>query len=587
MTLQIAEQGADSDRTSEVREQDLQPDRHPPTDYELRAFFSAVSIDYRVPPSVMDALRCFEQERLAGTLVKTVVDALVESDTNQGVVVFAARKMACLYWVLRQAGLRVPNTENVFTDRFALLKDARTWQDRPIFLRDDTWVSGTVLKRRARRLSSYLQVLDPKRMPMIDPAAALNADPNNPGAADWHKKSQIAVARTFAASGVPYFTDFPVSQEVVLTRKQYMALLLALDPSLADVTNAAIATDDNYAYTLSVKALLNPASASAGGSSKSWAARLERCAHIAKLRVFVRRLNGSYGVRFMPIVVLAAQSVTRLLGLAEKFGINVPGANDLLAKSPEGLADWAGTAELPAEQQPEPDAKQQPEPEAEAQLEVAVEVLKQLFGYVEYLATRELFAALEPMINQKLKESGVTQINVVIDDDLARFLLGRELASECKEHERLLRDSGLDEKSPAEQQEAMATQLTGEGPIAVGDDLVTLVDNVLTRCLPDDPGRRVPFCELKETCKLDSWSLALALDVLNDLGRAVPDQIVGKKDGIAVVRRSYRLGEASKLLDQLQEMPTSGKLARLARTIRWVDGSWQPVPWTRADTNDQ
>lgn len=577
--LQIAEQGADSDRTSEALGPDPLAPSRPDADDDLRAYFRALGSDERVPSSVMAALRYFEPERLAGTLVKSVVDAHMESKRNGGVVVFAARKMACLYWVLKRAGLRVPDREQVFTDRFALLMDARAWQDKSIFLRDDTWVTGTVLRRRARRLKLYFQTLDPDKIPKIDAAAALNAEPGaSPDASGWHEKSQIAVARTFATAGVPYFTDFPVSEEVVMTRQQYMSLLLALDPSLADVTNATIATDDNYAYTLSVKALLSAVSPSGGTDSASFAG-LEKCAHALKLRVFVRRINGSYGVRFMPIVVLAAQRVITLLGVAETFGIDVPGAGDLERMSPEELAAWAETVEQPDEPRPGP--------EAQLRLEVAAEVLKQFFGYVEYLATRELFAALKPVVDQTLTEPQATQVNFTLDEDLAQFVLGRELFSKVDEHISLLRQCKLDEKSPAELRETQAPQLAGEGPIAVGDDLVIPVDNELTTLPRREPGKRIPFCELKEKCELDSWSLALALDVLNDLGRAVPDQIVSNKNGIAVVRRSYRLGEASNPLNELQSMPTSGKLARLAHSIRQVGGSWKPVNWRQAAPDDR
>lgn len=585
------------------------------TPEELRAFFLNRKGD-APPGSVMHALRHYSPQTLALALVQGVLSTFDEATSRstrgrEAVVVFVARKMACLYWVLKLNGLPVPAELKIRTDRFALLRDAHGWKGKDILLRDDTWVRGDALTRRCARLESFFKA-ESQRTPAagssresgtdveedtrIFPQAFLNADgKRSASSVAWHRDAQPVIAQTLADAGVPYFTDFPVTEEFFMTKSQLVRLLDSLDPNFVDVTNASIGVSGNFAYTLSIDHDLNTVASGPINYGSLLPDQVRRGAYAMKLRVFARRVHGLYGLRFMPIVILATQSVTRLEGIARDLGIDIVGLAQLRMQRFEGASDLDTALKGDEER-------------------TAAETLKQLFGYVEYLASELLFDSLQPSLVEKIKVvSGSEQSpkDVVIDEELSQFILGDELWGQRREHKEVLCNANLDLVHEPRQLDAIsqddpatlllptlkASSTWGKSgsvvlpwpvssPLELGDDLVEPIDLYLNSQPQEDEPVRVPFSTLRDDLHTNSWTVSLALDVLNDLGRVVPDQIlVFNSEGRLGVSRSYRYGEASNPLKELRRSVPSGRLARQRRTLAFANDKCFEV--FRLGNNDQ
>lgn len=430
------------------------------------------------------------------------------------VVVLTARRMACLYAVAQTCGLDVHHRLNVVvSDRFTTLLDADGgWNDQRVVLLDDIVDTGGTRRKRQSELEAITGL-------SVEVSAI--AEVSSGGAAPGRRVPELgnalamarADAKAFAAdlalvcneSMIPLIADFPISEEVETSSEVLNGLLSHPQWSVFEVTTAMSAGSDVRAYTLLPR--FNTSGVMGVPDSL-----IDLC----KLRVFVRSTIRGLSVRIVPIVTfreMTTASVTSFFsGLKYRR----------LAQESNGAAP----------------------------------------GLMSFVASLHFMTIL-----QKEPAYGVSPLATVVDEDLAQLYLGNGLMARIRADfapEVLARLETIKVADQTTTNGMTANRFDGlseiEDHCIVGDDLVEQVSQHLRR------GEPVSVSELGALVGVRTRTLGLAIDVLNDMGWAVPTS--DSSNGIE--RRVYAGGEVSEMTPPVGRF--GGRWASVQKTlIRPVD----------------
>jgi hypothetical protein len=195
----------------------------------------------RVPPS--DVLSDVSDPELREGLRRVFAEAQNLIDTGRvEAVVLAARRLACIYQVLIEAGERPLEGADVISDRsidFSLSRDARG-----VLILDDSVVVGTTLDGLASQVrnrcpGAQLFV----RCVVIDEGQKVDflLDQVNIASITRRASSEVSrfsqdIVQTLYRHQVPFFSDFPISIRMHVKRDEWIRHLRRTDWLLADVT---------------------------------------------------------------------------------------------------------------------------------------------------------------------------------------------------------------------------------------------------------------------------------------------------------------------------------------------------------------
>lgn len=455
----------------------------------------------KLPPSILNVLSDYGDERQVLQLLRGLLETIeVARQDPNNLIVFLSRKMACLYWALRNAGLQSEGVP-VATDRFALLGEVDTWNDKRVLVRDDMCITGFSIGQRTNRILS--RVSDAA----VDARSFVNGRQGEMSA-DAHsaylERARKGITRVLARAGIPYFTDFPVSEQYQCNVVDFEQWLRSIDAAHVDVTNEALAGMPCSNYSLNLNALVS--------ASAAHRYQLET-SHAIKLRVFTWQQEDTVTVRLMPKIIFKPLKVSTLREAASTLNINLPMKDDL-------------------------------------------EVLKQLFGYLEYLAAASIFDLIPRLPGANTQPR--------IEQGFMKFVLGdllyaRYIAGNNKELAFIQNLSPTEwahpEASPAQAPDDYNglhdSDIPTASPWAISDAEIHLLAASIIR-----KGRtreeRTAFHSLPAALT-NPIITALALDILNDEGLVVPDQKMETIAGELYIARSYRRGENSTLPSRPQE----------------------------------
>lgn len=498
------------------------------------------------------------------------------------IVAFAARRMACLFYLLKKSGILSHETEarlsqlgvQIQSDRFMLLhseKDLPKICNTKVFLCDDTRVTGSMITLLTNQIRHYqlraAEAIGATPPPHVDSRSLITAhegsvDPIKLDAASLQK----GLALTLASGGVPLFTDFPISSELRIKSANIGEYLRTLDPNYLEVTNASAALSDNRAYSLRIEPILSKAK---DPEIAELVRQFNAISHVIKLRVFARETDKRQArIRAMVKIILKDIDTEAISKIVKTLDFWIPDRNT-------------------------------------GNKQTRDEILKQAFAYFEYLVSHFLFEKIAPLLQDSLPpaENGEAPIMFEIDHDLTRYIMGRSIPSEHYALRTIRKCISF--IPPSDVQDTPATSTEGParasfGSIVIGDDWAKLADNALTSRAAElrgatlgyrytTPDTRVArhdviytFTELMDVLPKQqgdelfkhfypspAFRTAAALDGLNDYGRIVPTQTIlhGK------VCRGYKLGECSLVYDQLTPSATGGKLMPFRETIVRRDSS--------------
>ncbi len=501
-----------------------------PVDAPTDAGPRAVSPDPRAATdSALHAIRDPAVRRQLLGLIEGAHDAL---DTERvDVVLLAARRMACVYGLLRENGLPAPTRGTVVSDRFLALHPPQDWDGKRVLVLDDTRVTGATLDAR---LVEARALVGPDGEVLA--SVALDFGPDAPPSVSLFGVEPMRVyqvrhkdglhnqfARAFGDNLLPYFTDFPMTTSLRATAEQFDRLLTAPEWLTVDVTNSAAAGSGARAYSLFPT----------GDGLAAVRDALRPCAElleIVKLRVFSADDGSTVNVRLVPLVLTGGLDAESLRACFDALGHPL---------SDDDRATGQAAAAL------------------------------------SFLLSRALLDALRPLLAKTLDQ------DIAEDDTFGQFTFGPALHARLAEWSRHGAGGPLELVRPVEGDRPW--QADGPdfgwdhapapyGPFLVlGDDAVFPSFERLRASVraaggvPGWPSHASALGALADASGGNRPAASLAVDVLNDLGYAVPGYYCS--DG--AVRRGYRQGEAH-MPDDLTDLAPGrlgGQLASVPETL--------------------
>jgi hypothetical protein len=477
------------------------------------------------------ALRHVSNTRVRERLLAVIEDAHAALDAGElDGIVLSARRMACIYALARTHGLRKPERGVVLADRFLEMQGPpSSWEGLRLRVLDDSLVSGRTLQNRIERVRSLVGNSGAVSAEVVVASDELDDLPPELVSVPIRlsTESTAALNRDFASvfgrTLMPYFTDFPVSAQVSLSLDAFGRLLDNASWVTVDVTNAALAGTAYRTYSLLPRSSFR----------EMLAARLGGAAHlleICKIRVFTEDAGAEVRVRVVAIVSFGALEVASVLTCASALGL--------------------------------PDR---------------VDHVDQAMGAATYLASTAVLEAFSSMLAETSTTLGEAAGHTSFepDEEIAEINLGHELRQRI---EQLGSDlevlSGLravddgDGTNRALEQELRwsDTQFEDSAPLFIlGDDLVqplftkiAEINTAVSRHAADWSQESISARSASAELGSNTATLSLCLDVLNDLGFAVPHyyEFSGR------VFRAYRPGEVA-----FESQPRAGRLGGLLASI--------------------
>lgn len=172
-----------------------------------------------------------------------------QAEVNAGtasLVILAARRLACVYQLLRAAGMPPLVGCDVVSDRYLDSRPERNWAAERVLVLDESIVVGTTLRRLHDRLIEEFGVerghirfrtvcVDRNQIARyliddLDVVAVIDAPTS-----DVEKFSSDLVV-SFFSELVPFFSDFPVTSRLVFDEAAFKLMLDSSDWSVADAT---------------------------------------------------------------------------------------------------------------------------------------------------------------------------------------------------------------------------------------------------------------------------------------------------------------------------------------------------------------
>lgn len=481
-------------------------------------------------PSADIALRPVEDVAVRRRLVELVRSATsMLQDGEYDIVLLAARRMACLYTLMRTVSdLEAPDDGMILSDRFLELSAAtqrESWNVRRALIVDDSVNSGATLRNRVDRLRQL-------GVEEVDVAAAVNGpQPPDPEIAELfidppplqrtlrevHRQSR-QFAALFAHHRVPYFTDFPVSEEVAdLPLSDFDELLNHREWQTVDVSSAAVHPTDRTYALLPRQPVLDRLA-----GHDSW---LSDKLELAKIRLFVSHGPTAVSLRVVPITSFRPLKLDSVDEWLESEG---------LLEEPRSHSD---------------------------------DLRRQAVGLLVFRACMDLMRAFTDSTGVEIRtDERILEImlGAEVRDRLAHFPVDGQLPSPAKP--RPLEAEGFLWNS-------VETDTERER-IVLGDNVVRgMYAEVAKAAMVSDDrdsaedrdGRGLNFDHFAAHGS-NVATVSLAIDVLNDLGTAVPKHRINRTTG--VVERAFRPGETSYLdYDKLPVGRLGGRLARIADTM--------------------
>lgn len=473
-------------------------------------------------PSVLDVridqgLSDLRVPAIRGRLLDTVSRALLDLEEGRvDTVVFAARRMLCLYAVLLGLGLRSPSRGRVVSDRFLETLPDEAWAGRKVLLIDDTRLTGLTLRGRTRTLQRLVGstgtfetrvALEPPEE--LSTGAERRAWLDRESGGDLHAQFGALFGRNL----IPYFTDFAMSRTVRVPTSALLSLLTRPGWQVAEVTSAAVSGTGARSFSFfpgpevraRLFAALGPASAAV---------------ELVKVRVFTRQIDYETELRVVPIVLTRPFSRDAVEDLLDVLS---PGSNPTDAAT------------------------------------------EQLTGLATYDLSRLVLEAIADDFSDTLRTFVVedTEHRALVLGDLDQWIgtawAWTDLVAIDVDH--LV---------------TVAPQLIDDGrSLLVGDDSVhRLIEHfsALAEKHPDDVMReRSSLHTLATELDVAVSDLSIALDVGNDLGTVVPSHLVIDR----AIYRAYRPGESN---DRVESPgPIGGRYASVAETVR-LDERFRPIP---------
>jgi len=452
------------------------------------------------------------------SLAKQVAEGLSAIENDQAdMLVLAARRMTCIYALLQADKQPFPLQGKVLSDRFTQLADPAEWAGRHVILLDDTRVSGGTLQARAENLRRLVG-----KTGNVDARAAICIDPD---AVDEHYALHNQFARAFADGLLPFFTDFPVTETLELSGLEFEKILAHDAWRTVNVTNAVVSGSRARAYSLFprdglVRELLNELGDSASA------------VEIAKIRVFAYDDGDAVRVRFVPLVLTCPMAEPSVQRWVEEIGLVSNGSTEQSA---------------------------------------------QALGLVSFMLSRALFRVFQRL---SAREFG---LELAEDEDITRLMIGDDLNGISMETYL----SSLETLKPHRVGNADATAPPviswpdghadgGSQYGIIGDDVVVPGFDCLAVTQERIGAHRAKGWEkeattmerIMEAGKSNILTASLAIDVLNDLGFAVPAPLTHG----GYVFRGYRAGEvALRELDRLKLSPHGGRLAAFPASREILD----------------
>lgn len=478
-------------------------------------------------------------------------------------VVLAARRMACLHALAvthgdlgRDAQGSVSN--RVISDRFLMQFPREWWTGRHVLVLDDSVNTGRAIRRRLERLRQLglgddaieveVAVTSTSTEPYAPVRRLIDSGSVPPLRRDGRQIAELSrqFARLFALENLPYFTDFAVSQRV---DHDPIVDLDEVDDAFFrfDVSSAAVSGTGGRSLVLVPREpdeLLTRLPAA-----------LRSRVDLLKLRLFLSRSErGGVFARCVPIITFEPLDL-------------------------DFLRTVLGRCEVPSVQN-EGDARA---PSAEAEALEAEELLNEL-------AIRAGITLLDRLRDSTAGSDGdaglwrgISCEVFRVDTHLMKLLTGLtegQLAPLPS-----LGQDGEDDGARLDPRHLTAFKWPGDGSsleelpahawIIVGDDIVRVVYELLRKLVteyedPSEPPRarlRFSLAQLAKVCEASPLAVSLAIDVLNDLGTAVPGNVWDGRE--RVIHRSYAPGEVDSLLpyEELPDGRGSGRLAWARKSL--------------------
>lgn len=225
-------------------------------------------------------------------------------DETFHVVVLAARRMSCLYSLLRLDGLPAPANGLVLGDRFLEMSpEQEDWNGKKVLVLDDSRVSGKTLSDRVVRLEKMVGSDGSVKADVVVATSASDVGVplrSEPIVLDKYEMAHLNrdYARVFSKALMPYFTDFAISSAELITVEALETLLENGPWTSVDVTNVAAAGSSHRTYSLlpndevihDFEARFNPTPG---------------VIEVYKIRLFTADAGTSVRVRAVPIVSFA------------------------------------------------------------------------------------------------------------------------------------------------------------------------------------------------------------------------------------------------------------------------------------------
>lgn len=470
------------------------------------------------PTWANDALIAIRRVDYRRQLIDTVFEAVADVRAGRAQrILLAARRMTCLYALLRDRGLEEPEGRDVvLSDRFMELLPDDAWNGQRVLLLDDTRITGKTMEEResrARRLIGASGSVE-TRIAIEDGALAGEEESPEETAARLAETVELhgQFAHAFGRNLLPFFTDFCISRAADGVSEETLEEVLdCQDWRTVEVTNSVLAGTGARAFSL----FLSGATLERFEGAIGDAARL---VDIAKVRIFTAVRNGQLQLKVVPIVL--TRSFTR-----------------------ESVDEWLGGIGVTPRDTP-------------AQLSTAA-------GLVTVMLSRRLLEVFGLILEEKFG------LRIEEDTQFAGLMLGEEgnrLAA-ATNGESL---AGLKTVESASVRLAepefvwpQARPSQDAHRFVVGDDVVEPFFDAIQG--PNGHSKqRITLAQLAERTSSSTAAASVAIDILNDLGFSVPSFEVGE----TLVARAYRAGEAyGATVDNLFEGYRGGRLAAVEATI--------------------
>ncbi|MDR1266568.1 MAG: phosphoribosyltransferase [Propionibacteriaceae bacterium] len=471
-------------------------------------------------------------------------------------VVVIARRMACVYKLALACGLA--HRPRIISDRFidALPDDA--WEGERVLIADDTCISGETMRHRVPKVRRLIGARG-----VIEKGWAIKLRQDRPTDMARAKSLQPQLAESFSTAIVPYFTDFVVSNEFYTT-DDYMSELLE-NPAAwktVDMTNAFVAGSTASSVSLFVLG--------DGALGQSFKARLGPAAElisVAKLRLFLERSGGRTRCRLVPIVL------TRRLPVAALFDwlrSESPPLRKLAVPSPLWTIADSETPERAAMSR----AFDEETPESELAA-VAAGLLTVAFSQI-------LFDAFIDYLDQSLKPRLLPgSPPITVDREHMEFISGRLISviaalAQTPGRLDLISTPSADDtefREPGFWQQGLELDPRDSGWFyQVGEDVVESaylqLDAAAERLTRADWENKlrpppIPLAILALESDRNEITSSIAIDLLNDLGVAVPEWRSAK----GFVFRCLGHAEAFGPYNQIPRGRLGGRIASLPRTV--------------------